>query len=336
MESNLMYGGKMMSGIFVFGEIREGQVAKTTLELLGGAQNLARSLQTAVSACLLGAQVKELAHSLIAYGADRVITGEHPLLEEFQADLYLSVLEQIYQQEKPRLLMFSGNLAGRQLAPRLAYRLKAGVVTDCLDIYISGDNHILLKRPVFGGKAMMVALARPTQVVTVRPRAMAAPARDDARKGEVTEAKLDLDESLRRTRVRERFTEKLTGVKLEDAPIVVSGGRGIGGPDGFASLKELADVLKGAVGGSRAAVDSGWLPSSQQVGLTGKIVAPDLYIAIGISGAAQHLAGMSGSKYIVAINKDPDAPIFNVAQLGVVDDYRQIVPLLTQRLKEIM
>lgn len=326
-----------MAGILVFAEAAEGKLFRPGFELLGGARKLAGDLGVPVTACLLGDGVSGIARELIYYGADNVVVCDHPLLNECRADLYLPVIEQICRLEEPGLIMFNGNPTGRQMAPRLAYRLKAAVVTDCIAILSSpGSGELVLHKPVYGGKAIAVMVAGNVQVVTMRARVMEPLERDGSRKGNIKEIQINVTENITGTRVIDRIVEQVAGIKLEDARIVVSGGRGIGGEEGFRQLEALADVIKGAVGSSRAAVDSGWVSPSRQVGLTGKVVAPDLYIAVGISGASQHLAGMSGSKYVIAINKDPDAPIFNVAKFGLVEDYRKIIPLLTEKMKELM
>lgn len=326
-----------MSGILVFTEVSEGRAARSGLELLGGARELADGLGVRVAACLPGHGISGLARELIYHGADIVLVADHPLLKEFQPDLYLAAVEKICREEKPGLIMFTGNITGRQIAPRLAYRLKSGVVTDCVAIGISAEKgDLILHKPVYGGKATAVMSAVDPQVVTVRPRVMEPLERDETRNGDIRPVHIDLSDSMARTRVIDRVIEQQTGIRLEDAGLVVSGGRGIGGEEGFTELEALAGLLRGAVGASRAAVDSGWVSPSRQVGLTGKIVAPDLYIAVGISGASQHLAGMSGSKYIIAVNKDPDAPIMSVARYGVTEDYRRVIPLLTEKLKEFI
>lgn len=326
-----------MAGILVFIEAPGGRAARSGLELLGGARRLADGLGVRVCACLTGHRVSGPARELICHGADSVVLADHPLLEEFQPDLYLAAAEQICREEKPGLIMFPGNPAGRQTAPRLAHRLKAGVVTDCVAMGALPDKgELILHKPVYGGKAIAVAAARDVQVVTVRPRVMEPLEYDETRNGEVRSARIELSGTMARTRVLDRVMEQVAGIKLEDARIVVSGGRGIGGQEGFSQLEALAGLLKGAVGASRAAVDSGWAPPGRQVGLTGKVVAPDLYIAVGISGASQHLAGMSGSKYVIAVNKDPDAPIMGAAKYGLVEDYRKVVPLLAEKLKELI
>lgn len=319
----------------VFIELQENKPARSVAELLGGARRIADVLKEEVVACLLGHDVTGAASLLPELGADRVVVVDNQALKTFQPDLHLVAVEQVCRQVNPRLVLFSGNLIGRQLAPRLAYRLGYGMVTDCLSLDVEGkDGDILLTRSVYGGKAHAVMAARSRQVVTLRLRALNPLYAKYNSPAQIERLELPLENIQPRTRMVERQIEKVTGVKLEDAGAIVSGGRGMGGSEPFAMLEELAGLLKGAVGGSRAAVDAGWVSPTRQVGLTGKVVKPDLYLAVAISGASQHLAGMSGSKLIVAINKDPDAPIFRVAHLGVVEDYRKIIPVLIKEIKE--
>lgn len=326
-----------MPGILVFADVVEGNLSRTAFELLGGAGVLAEQLGGQVCAAVIGEAVEGLAGLLIAGGANRVYVAEHPLLAEYQADIYLAAAERICREQSFEAVLFAGSSAGRELAPRLAYRLQAGVITDCVAIAVDAETRqLLFTRPVYGGKAMAVMTARAPRIAVVRPRSLEPSASDDGRWGETVKIQLDLNPALKRTKVVELLKEETAGVKLEEARIVVSGGRGIGGAENFKIIQDLAAVLKGAAGASRAAVDAGWAPPSWQVGQTGKIVAPDMYLAIGISGASQHLAGVSASKHIVAINIDPDASIFRVAEIGVVEDYRKVVPALTRKLKEVI
>jgi electron transfer flavoprotein alpha subunit len=244
-------------------------------------------------------------------------------------------LEAIFNQVTPRLLLFIADTTGRELAPRVAYRINAGIASECINLTISEDTRqILIHKPVYGGKAIAQMVAKSAQVITLRERCFEPIERDDSLQADTVPIEVDLPDISEGVQLVEFVEEEFTGIKLEDARIIVSGGRGIGGKEQFKEIEELAEIVKGAVGSSRAAVDAGWMPPSFQVGQTGKIVAPDLYIAVGISGASQHLAGMSGSKCIVAINKDPDAPIFRAAQFGIVEDYKKILPGLKAKVKE--
>ena len=228
---------------------------------------------------------------------------------------------------------------GRDLAPRLAFRLGTSLTTDCLSLSIDAETKLLTQtRPVYGGNAQAVFTSESMpQVATVRNKAISPLERDDSRKGEVIPTKIDIDTSKVRTKILETVKEEAVGIKLEEAPVIVCGGRGLGGPEPFQTvLKELADLLYGAVGASRPPADNGWVPEALHIGLTGKIVAPDIYIAIAISGASQHTAGCSGSKHIIAINKDPEANIFREAEFGVVGKYEEVVPAFTNKLKELL
>jgi electron transfer flavoprotein alpha subunit len=228
---------------------------------------------------------------------------------------------------------------GRDLAPRLAFRLKTGLSTDCIDLSIDPETKLLQQiKPVYGGNAQAIFTCDiMPQIVTIRAKAMSPIERDDSRKGEVIPIKIEIDTSAIRTKIVAKVREEVAGIKLEDAPVIVSGGRGIGGPEPFkTTLKELADILHGAVGATRPPADHGWVPEAMHIGLTGKIVAPDLYIAIAISGASQHIAGCSDSKTMIAINKDPEANIFREAQFGVIGRYEEVVPAFTQKLKDLL
>lgn len=329
-----------MSEILIFCEQKHGELLKANFELLGGVQNIAPKLNCIISAILIGGEgIDNCAKELAAYGAQKVYIAKNKALKQYQPELYLNVIDAICSQAKTRLVVFAGNTVGRELAPRLAYRIKAGIATDCLDLtYDENSGNLIMHKPVYGGKAMAEMIAKPIQIVTVRQHCFEPIERDDAHEAELVNVNVNnkIDEDLGRVRVVEFIKEKFTGIKLEDARVIASGGRGVGGKNQFKEIQELAELLGGAVGASRAAVDAGWVPASWQVGQTGKIVAPDLYIAIGISGASQHLAGISGSKCIVAINKDPDAPIFKAAQFGIVEDYKKILPQLKEKLKEVL
>jgi electron transfer flavoprotein alpha subunit len=315
----------------------EGETpSPTTLELVGAARRLADAHHGRVQAALLGAARGSLGRALRAGGVDQLFLAEDPLLESYQAEVHLAALTQIVSQVRPQVILFPDDACGRELAPRLAFRLGAGIVTEVVAIESEGES-VCFQRPMYGGRALARLVARHLPVVaTVKPRAMAPAEERPGRPGETVLVPLTLEESLRRTRIREHISEEVRGVKLETAKVVVSGGRGLKGADAFAALEELARLLKGAVGASRAAIDAGWAPPSRQVGQTGKTVRPDLYIAVGISGAIQHLAGMTNAKTIVAINTDPDAPIFKVAHLGIVGDFKAVLPRLIEKCRELI
>ncbi|MFZ5827791.1 MAG: electron transfer flavoprotein subunit alpha/FixB family protein [Bacillota bacterium] len=305
-----------------------GRDRKLTLELIGAAQRIAPALGGArVTAVVLGPE-QSLPVQVIYHGAS-------PLLAEYQPDLALTALEAVAKEFGPDLILFGHDEAGQELGPRLAARLKAGCVTDAVGLSVS-DGRLQMVRPVFGGKAIATYTGRRSvQVVTLRARTQE-PAADGPSAPEVIPVGLVLDGSMGLTRVLEQIREATAGLRLEEARVVVAGGRGLGGAEGFEQLQRLAAVLGGAVGASRAAVDGGWCPTSWQIGQTGKMVAPDLYIAVGISGASQHLAGIANAKTVVAINKDPEAPIFKRATLGVVGDYKAVLPALTHQFELLL
>ena len=327
-----------MSGVLVFGEILDGKLASVTAELLGCGRKLAGDLGQELSTVLAGSGIAGVAQQAIAYGADRVYVVDNQLLADYQTEPYVAVLEKVVKQADPRIVLLSQTAVGRDLAPRLAFRLGTAATMDCIGVAVDPETKKLVPtKPVFGGNARATfSYETDPQVATVRAKAVAALDPDPARKGEVISFDAGLDPAMVRAKVVQKIKEEVKGVKLEEAPIVVSGGRGMGGIEGFKELDELAKLLKGAVGASRPACDSSWISDTSQVGLTGKIVTPDLYIAVAISGSSQHMAGCSGAKVIVAINKDPEANIFKEARFGVVGDWKKVLPAFTQKVKELL
>jgi len=325
-------------GIMVYGELVEGKLSSITTELLGCGRRLADELKEDLLCILAGDKLGDAPKQAIAYGANKVYTAEDPLLKEYQTDSYTAVLEKAVKDLSPRILLFGQTSIGRDLAPRLAFRLGVSLSMDCIELSIDQGAKLLQQtRPVYGGNARATfASELLPQMATVRQKTMSPLAPDESRKGEITPIKVELDTAKIRTKVLETVKEEVVGVKLEDAQAIVAGGRGIGGPDGFKQLEELAKVLKGAVGASRPPCDNKWVPDTMQIGLTGKIVTPELYIAVGLSGASQHLAGCSGAKNIIAINKDPEANIFKEARFGVVGDWKQVLPAFTEKVKELL
>jgi electron transfer flavoprotein alpha subunit len=325
-------------GVMVHAEVSEGKLASIATELLGCGRKLADNLGEKLSAILVGSEIANLAQEAIAFGADKVYIVEGSLLKDYQTDSYLSVMEKAVKQVLPQILLVGQTTIGRDLAPRLAFRLETTATMDCIELSIEPESKRLLQtKPVYGGNARAVFVSETDpQIATVRAKAMSPLERDAARKGEVITLEAGLDPSAIRTRVLEKVSQEVEGVRLEAAEVIISGGRGIGGPEGFKQLEELAKILKGAVGASRPPCDNGWVPDVLQVGLTGKIVAPELYIAVAISGASQHLAGCSGCKNIVAINKDPEANIFREARYGVVGDWKKVLPAFTAKVRELV
>lgn len=315
--------------IWVFAEQRQGKITPVVIELLGEGRKLADTKGIKLNAILLGKDVNGLAEELIAYGAETVYVADDPLLENFTTDGYTKVIVDAVNEIKPEIVLIGATNIGRDLAPRIASRLNTGLTADCTKLEIDPeDGKIKQTRPAFGGNIMATIIcpdARP-QMSTVRPGVMDKAVRNDDNKGNIVPLKYDIKESDIRTKIIEIVKHAVEKVSLTDANIIVSGGLGLQNADGFKLIEELADKLRGVVGSSRAAVDAGWIDKSHQVGQTGTTVKPNLYIACGISGAIQHLAGMKESSIIVAINKDPDAPIFSVADYGIVGDLYKVIP----------
>ena len=322
--------------VFVFVEQREGQIQPVALELLGKARTLADALKEQVVAVLAGCCIKEKAQDLIAYGADRVIVIDTPELKEYTTEPYAQTIHQVIKAKLPSIVLYGATTIGRDLAPRLSARVCTGLTADCTGLDISEEGDLLMTRPAFGGNLMATIKCpehRP-QMSTVRPGVMQALDRDDSRKGEIEMFVPEFDKSQFKVRVVKTVKSEKQSVDITKAKILVSGGRGVGSKENLEKLEMLAGVLGGEVSASRAMVDAGVISHDRQVGQTGKTVRPDVYFALGISGAIQHLAGMENSEYIIAINKDKYAPIFGVADLGIVGDCMKIVPLLTEKLKK--
>jgi len=326
-------------GVMVCGEIIEGKLAPITVELLGGGRGLADTLGEELSLVSMGSGIGDLAKEAIAFGADKVYVVDDALLKDYQTDSYVAVMEKVFKQVASNILLMGQTAMGRDLAPRLAFRLDTAVSMDCVELSIDPDSKLLLQtRGVYGGnaKATYVCEGTKPQMATVRSKAMDPRERDDSRKGEVIAIESGLDPSMIRTKVVDRVKEEVEGVKLEDAEVVICGGRGIGSAEAFQELEPLAKALGAAIGATRPPCDNGWVPASLQVGLTGKIVSPTLYIAVALSGSSQHMAGCSGSKNIIAINKDAEANIFKEARYGVVGDFKKVLPALTDKVKALL
>src|SRR5574344_1826394 len=322
--------------IFVFVEQRDGKIQNVGLELLGKSRELADILNQEVYAIFLGNNIKSKANELIAYGADKVLMCEDRCLETYTTEPYAQAIYQIVQDYKPSIVFIGATTIGRDLGPRLSARISTGLTADCTKLEISDEKELWSTRPAFGGNLMATIVCpdhRP-QMSTVRPGVMKAMEADAARKGEVIDYKVNFDKSKFKVKVLKTVKATDNMVDISEAKILISGGRGVGSKEGFEMLGELAKVLKGEVSSSRACVDAGIIGHERQVGQTGKTVRPQLYMACGISGAIQHLAGMEESEYIIAINKDKFAPIFSVADLGIVGDLNKIVSLLIDAIKE--
>jgi electron transfer flavoprotein alpha subunit len=324
----------MANVILVVAEVADGALVPISGELLGAARRLAEASGNSAACALIGSGVEAKAQECIALGADQVFVADEPALAEYNSDAYLQAMLKIVEQVAPSIILFGQTNLGRDLAPRLAFHLGTGVIMDTVELAMEGDR-LLGTRPAYGGNARAVNVVRgDPQVATVRAKSQDAAAPDSASQGQVTKVDPGIDASALRLKVTDRKGISAEGVRLEDADVVVSGGRGMGGPENFHLIEELAHALGGAVGASRAVCDLGWRPVSEQVGLTGKVVSPTLYIAVAISGASQHMAGCSGSKNIVAINKDADANIFKASRFGIVEDYSKILPALIEAVKK--
>lgn len=325
-------------GVLVVGEATDGHLAQTARELLNVGGSLARDLGQALQAVLLGSEMGEAAHEAVRCGAQKVLVAEHPALDRGQVEAYIFALQRVCLEVRPDIVLISRTELGRDLGPRLAFRLGAGLAQDAVDLRADpATGKLLVTRPVYGGNAVAtLALLSKPQIVTVRPKVFE-PASDVASiRGEAVKIPVEIPESILKTRLVERIVETREGIKLEEARVVVAGGRGLGGPEPFKQIEKLAKLLGGAFGASRPACDAGWVDHACQIGLTGKTVAPELYIAVAISGASQHIAGCLGAKVIVAINNDPDAHIFKHARYGAVGDWRKVLPAFIAAVEELL
>ena len=323
--------------VWVFIEVVRGKIKGVSLELLGQGRKMADDLGEKLVAIIPGNEIEDFAKMAIHYGADEAIVVDQKELKDYSTDGYTKAMCTLIKKYNPAVLLIGATNNGRDLGPRVSSRMQTGLTADCTELGVDSETRLVKwTRPAFGGNLMATILCpdhRP-QIGTVRPGVFKKPEEDTGRKGEIIHETVEFGPDEIRTRIVEVITEAGgADVNLEEAEIIVSGGRGVGGPEGFEVLKELADEIGAQVGASRAAVDSGWISSLHQVGQTGKSVGPKIYIACGISGAIQHVAGMSSSDVIIAINKDPDAPIFNIADYGIVGDLFEIIPELTKRIR---
>ncbi len=322
-------------GVLTVSEYVDGALDPISMELLGAARKLADELGQKVATVIIGSGVGDAGKDAIAYGADAAYVADDGKYANYQAEAYAAIVEQAAKELAPAIILMGQTSIGRDLAPRVAFKLQTGLSTDCITLKIDADSkRMVMSRAVYGGNAMADYVSETDpQMATVRVKSQEALEKDDSRTGEVKTIAADADMKIA---FIEKVTEEVAGIKLEDADVVICGGRGIGSEEGFAQLNELAKMLNGAVGATRPPCDNGWIASTQQIGLTGKIVSPTLYIGIALSGASQHIAGCSGAKNIVAINKDPEANIFNVAHYGVAGDYKKILPAFIDKVKELL
>jgi electron transfer flavoprotein alpha subunit len=323
-------------GVWVVAEHHDGVVHSVSHELLGAGRKLSDALGVELAAVIMGERLETAAHELIGYGADRVHLVEHPALVPFNDESHAKVLTELIQEKKPEILLAGATAQGRSFIPRVAAAVRTGLTADCTGLEIGADRLLYQTRPAFGGNVMatIVCPNRRPQMATVRPRVMRKPAFDPQRQGVVEPFAASSQALTSRVRVMESVKESQETTPLGEADVVVTGGRGLQKAENFRMLEELALLLNGALGATRSVVDEGWLPYSHQVGQTGKTVSPKLYLACGVSGAIQHVVGMQSSEIIVAVNKDPHASIFDVANYGVLADLFEFVPTLIKKIKE--
>ena len=328
----------LYKGVWVYAEQRHGEISSVVYELLNKGSELAKSLNVPLSAILIGSNISAKAQDLINRGADKVYVYDDPILAEFQDDPYGCILADLIKEEKPEIVLMGATNIGRSFASRVAAKIYTGLTADCTALEIDPETRNLMQtRPAFGGNIMATILTprhRP-QMATVRHKVFKEAAVCEGRKGEVINKTIDAQKIINRTKFLGFFKDQTADVNISDADIIVSGGRGLGNPEGFKLIKELADLLGGAVGASRAAVDSDWIAYSHQVGQTGRTVAPKIYIACGISGQIQHMVGMSSSDTIIAINKDKDCPMMKTATYALVGDLYEIIPAIIKEIKNV-
>jgi electron transfer flavoprotein alpha subunit len=324
----------MAKGVWIVAEVRDGAYRKVSFEIASAARKLADELGDEVCAVLCGSGIEGKAAELGKYGVDKVYVADNAALEPYTTDAHATAVAKIVKEKGPAILLLAASVQGKDLAARLVGKLATGLATDCTGLKIEGGKLVAM-RPMYAGKCFgEVAFEAAPAMASLRPNVF--PIAENAKAGAVEKFDPALDAGQIKTKVAEIAKDASGKIELTEANIIVSGGRGMKGPEGYGILEELAKVLGAAVGASRAAVDAGWRPATDQVGQTGKTVSPNLYIACGISGAIQHLAGMSSSKFIVAINKDPEAPIFQRADYGIVDDLFKVVPEVTAAAKKIL
>ena len=327
----------MAQGVWIVAEQRDGEIRKITYELVSEGRRLADALGQELTVLLLGSNVKDKAAGLGQYGADKVMVADDPRLAVYTTDAYVSVIAELAKANDPAILLLGASVQGKDLSARLSAKLNVGMAQDCT-VFSIEDGNLVAIRPIYAGKAYAKLTFENSlpQMATARPNVMTMNEPDTSKSAEVIDAGFSLDEGALKTKVVEVMKDESGKVDLTEADKIVAGGRGMKGAENYTVLEELSDLLGASVGASRSAVDAGWRPHSDQVGQTGKVVSPTLYVACGISGAIQHIAGMSTSKVIVAINKDPDAPIFQKADYGVVGDLFDVVPALTEEVKKYL
>jgi len=323
--------------VLVYLEMEQGSLHSLAAEVIGAGNQVAQCLKGKLAAVLMSSNIdSDTIRNVLNYGVERAYVIEHPLLGTYHGEYFCRALSEVCRTAMPNFILMANTLIGCDLAPRLAWEMEAGLISDCVAIE-TADNEIAFTKPIYSGNVMAVytPVTNPT-LITLRPRAFAPQAALNTHRGDIIPLTVILSQGSARTTVVERIEDKGDGIKLGSAQRIVAGGRGIGNAEGFAMLKTMADTLGAAIGASRPPCDLGWVSPKAQVGQTGEIVAPGLYIAVGISGSTQHIAGMSGSKTIVAINKDPQANIFRIADYGVVGNYEEVIPAITETLRGIL
>ena len=327
------------SGILVFGEVADDGLSGTTKELLGKASEMAGTLGESVIGVLAGAGAKAAAQEMVAHGASKVYCAEGGALDAYDSEVYTSALQGLVGEVSPSILLMGHSEIGRDLGPRLAFRLDTGIGTDCTDLNIDSETNLMVQtRPVYGGnaQAQVVVDDSSPQMATVRAKTLQPSEYDGSATGEIVDWQPSVDASASSTKVVDRVKAEASGMKLEEAPAIIAGGRGVGSSEAFDELAEIAGTLGGLVGATRAACDSGYISPSVQIGITGRVVSPDLYIAVALSGASQHMSGCLGSKVIVAVNKDPDANVFKDSRYGAVGDFKQVMTAFHEKCKELL
>lgn len=325
-----------MKGILICGELKEKKITSVSKELITTGKRLSSVLNQPLDLLLIGRNLQNIAEKVANLGVDRVLTVQGPEYSDLHPERLVAILSNACERINPMVILFGQTDVGRDVAPRLAAKLGASVCLDCVDLAFDEASKTLLQtKPVYGGNALAqwASTNHRPHIVTMRPRSEKPAEPDPSNKGKIEPIPVEIDEAQMRSQLMETIHQENKGIKLEEAKVIVSGGGGIGGREGFDLVQELANVLGAAVGITRVPSDENWMPKSLEIGQTGHMVSPSLYIAVGISGAPQHLAGCSSSKLIVAINKDPQAPIFDMADFGIVGDYREVLPALIEKLK---
>jgi len=325
-----------VKGVLICGELKKDRITSVSKELITTGKRLASVVDRSLDFLLIGKNLEEAVGETASLGVDRVLTTEGPKYAEFHPERLASIITAVCRKTEPSIIILGQTDMGRDIAPRLAAKLGGGVCLDCMDLsYDKDTKELILTKPVYGGFALAqwTPVSHLPQVVTMRPRSAEPPVPDSSLKGKVEPIAIEVDETQIRSQLIETSSAEKKGIKLEEAKVIIAGGGGIGGSEGFALVRELADALGAAVGTTRVPSDEKWMPKSCEIGQTGHVVSPRLYIAVGISGAPQHMAGCSSSDFIVAINKDPQAPILGMADLAIIGDYREILPALIEKMK---